>query len=100
MRRRPVVLCRAQQLVSPGDEARRVVDPVERQVAAFAAGQQRLAARLLEVVQPLAVLALGDEALGRRVGQRIVLVTRDVLQGDGQVPGTGMVGDEYHALAG
>src|SRR5690606_4262992 len=83
-----------------GDEAAGGFDAVDRHAATLSAGQARLAGGLLVVGQPLAVLLLGDEALGSGVGQGVVLVTGDVRQRNGQVAGTGVVDHEYDAQLG
>ena len=76
------------------------IHPVNRDGAALAAGQQGLTARLLIVGQPVPVLLLGDEAFASRIGQRIVLISRDVLQRDGQMPGPRVIHHEHHAELG
>ncbi|MCY1372557.1 hypothetical protein D9M69_597710 [compost metagenome] len=50
--------------------------------------------------QPLAVLHFGNEALGRGVGHGVVPIAADVLQGNGQVAGAGVINHEDHTELG
>src|SRR5690606_9702738 len=66
-------------------------------ITALTGRQAGLTGGLLVVRQPLTVLLLGYEALGCGVTQRIVLVTGNLLQRNGQVAGARMVDHEHHA---
>ncbi len=100
MRRRPVVLCRAQQLVSPATKRAGLSTRSSGRLQRSPPGSSASQRGCWKWSSHWRYWLSETKHSGRRVGQRIVLVTRDVLQGDGQVPGAGMVGDEYHALAG